>query len=194
MNRSPDHIFDEWLILRAQDGEIAAMNELVRRWNQRLRAHARCLLHDDAAAADATQDAWHDIIRSIRKLADPAAYRVWMYRILSRKCADHIRRTQRRRRRTGIPTDKADTAPETPDPRPSPSLEAQKTEELGQLARAVARLPGDLRAVIALRYRENFPLAAIALIMECPGGTIKSRLHEARRQLLATLEPTQGKD
>lgn len=194
MNRSPDHIFDEWLVLRAQNGEIAAMNELVRRWNRRLRAHALCLLRDDAAAADATQDAWHDIIRSIRKLADPAAYRVWMYRILSRKCADHIRRTQRERQRTGTPSKQAGGAPETPDPRPTPLHDAQQIEELGHLSRALTQLPADLRAIVSLRYRENFPLAAIAIVMDCPSGTVKSRLHEARRQLLALLEPTPGKD
>lgn len=194
MNRTPNHIFDEWLVLRAQDGELEAMNELVRRWNRRIYAHARCLLDDEASAADAVQDAWYDIIKGIRRLADPAAYRVWMYRILSRKCADHIRRTQRERQRTGSPSKQAGGAPETPDPCPTPLHDALQTEELGHLSRALTQLPGDLRAIVSLRYRENFPLAAIAIVMDCPSGTVKSRLHEARRQLLALMEPTQGKD
>jgi len=191
MTRTPDHIFDEWLVLRAQDGEVAAMNELVRRWNRRLCAHALCLLGDHAAAADATQEAWHDIIKSIRRLADPAAYRVWMYRILSRRCADSQRRAIRHRERSGP---EPGAAAEVPDTSPASDARAVESEELRLLRQALARLPGDLRALIALRYRENFPLAAIAIAMDCPSGTIKSRLHEARRQLRALLEPTQGKE
>lgn len=191
MTRTADHIFDEWLVLRAQDGEVGAMNDLVRRWNRRLFAHARCLLDDETAAADVTQDAWCDIVKGIRKLADPAAYRVWMYRIVSRRCADAQRRDIRRRRRVEGGASGADNVS---DPRPAPEACAVDSDELRRLGDALARLPGELRALVALRYRENFPLAAIAFAMDCPSGTVKSRLHEARRQLQAMLDPTPGKE
>jgi RNA polymerase sigma-70 factor (ECF subfamily) len=191
MTRTPDHIFDEWLVLRAQDGEVEAMNELVRRWNRRLRAHARCLLGDEAAAADATQEAWYDIIRGIRKLADPAACRVWMYRIVSRRCADHQRRAAKRREWPRPTVASTDASSEPRDTQRGPDATTMESEELRRLGAALAQLPGDLRALIRLRYRENFPVAALAIALDCPGGTIKSRLHEARRQLFALLESNQ---
>lgn len=194
MTRTPDHIFDEWLVLRAQGGEVEAMNELVRRWNRRLRAHAQCLLNDPAAAADATQDAWYDIIRTIRRLDDPAAYRVWMYRIVSRRCADQVRGAMRWRKRVELRRHQIDDQRETPDGQPLPTAAAELAEDTQRLGYALSQLSGELRALLALRYRENFPLAAIAVVMGCPSGTVKSRLHEARRQLHALLAPTHRKD
>jgi len=193
MYRSPEHIYDEWLVLRAQDGEIDAMNELVSRWHRRLGVHARCLVSDEASAADALQDAWYDIVRGIRKLADPAAYRVWMYRIVSRRCTDHLRRKRRWRDRMGFRASEAHSEVGLVDSRPPPDATAQIVEESDRLREALASLPGERRAMLALRYRENLPLAAIAMVMNCPSGTVKSRLHEARRQLHTLLDTTQGK-
>lgn len=186
MQRNAEHIYDELLVLRAQDGEVEAMNELVSRWNHRLLAHARHLLSDESAASDALQDAWYDIVRTIGKLHDPAAYRVWMYRIVSRRCTDGIRRKVRHRRLlagTPVPAEASST-----------DEQVQHSDEGRALRKALATLPGDIRAMLALRYRENLPLAAIALVLNCPATTVKSRLHEARRQLRSLLEPDQGKE
>ncbi len=86
-----DRALDELLVLRCQDGDGGAMDELVRRWHGRLLRHAWHLTRREDAASDVTQDAWVGIVRGIRRLSDPAMFRVWAYRIVTHKCADWMR-------------------------------------------------------------------------------------------------------
>ncbi len=73
-DRTPDQIYDEWLVIRSQDGEVAALTELVSRWNGRLIGFAMGLTGEEAAALDAVQGAWLVAARDIGKLRDPARF------------------------------------------------------------------------------------------------------------------------
>src|SRR5512145_1583590 len=92
MQRSPDDIQDELLVLRCQGGESEALHKLVSRWHPRLRRLAERRTADPEAAKDLVQDAWLAIVRGLRRLDDPSRFRVWAYRIVTNKCADWVRR------------------------------------------------------------------------------------------------------
>lgn len=90
MAKLKQQVYDELLVLRSQDGEASAMDELVRRWQKKLRRHARYLTAGDEAAWDMTQETWMAVVRGIRRLDDPATFKTWVYRILVHKCADWL--------------------------------------------------------------------------------------------------------
>lgn len=181
MSRFSERIQDELLVLRCQEGDGTAFEELVERWQERLWRHAWRLTGDEEAAWDALQDAWIGIAGGIRRLEDPVAFPAWAYRIVSNKCRDWIRRERRRREvheaySENIEQEKDD--------------HCETFERCADLKEALARLPGRDRAILALRYNEEFDTAEIAEILGVPAGTVKSRLYHARQRLRAMMEET----
>lgn len=177
MARSPEDIRDELLVLRCQDGDAQAMEELVARWQRRLWRHAWHLTGKEDAAWDVVQEVWMAIVRGIRRLEDPARFRPWAYRLVTNKGADWVRRQQRLRKL-------ADDAARAVEPAAEPS----SGDAGAGLRRAFGRLPTDCRAILSLRYFQDISLGDIARILELPEGTVKSRLHHARNQLKSALE------
>ena len=94
MEKSPDAIYDELLVLRCQDGEEAALGDLVNRWQSRLLRFALQITDRRDAAADVVQESWLAIVRGIHKLDDPASFPKWAYRIVRNKSVDWTRRQQ----------------------------------------------------------------------------------------------------
>ncbi len=184
MARSQDDIFDEWLVLRCQDGEADALRELVTRWQPRLLRHARHLVGQSDEAGEVVQEAWLAIIRGIPRLRDPAAFRSWVYRIVSRRCADWVRRRQRDRAITPQTT----TAPDTPAPT---TVADSDCDELTDLRCAIRHLPAQQRTVLALHYLDGLSVREVAGALDIPQGTVKSRLHHARNTLREVIERTQ---
>jgi RNA polymerase sigma-70 factor (ECF subfamily) len=182
MARSREDILDEWLVLRIQEGDASALRELVTRWNPRLWRHARHLIGQTDGAADALQDAWLAIVRGLPRLRDPAVFRSWAYRIVSRRCADWIRSKQRDR---GI-TDAAGTDPVQPSA-PVPDAETNG-DDVTALRQAIRELSVHHRLVLRLHYLDGLSVNEIAAALDIPPGTVKSRLHHARNTLRDALE------
>lgn len=169
--------YDEWLILRAQGGESTAVDELVRRWGDRLWRYARRLTNDGETAWDVMQESWLAIVRGLGKLTDPAAFKTWAYRIVTHKAADWLRRHIRRKHDT-LAVDPEDPA------------DAQGAHEAASDVRAMlAKLPPSQQTVLVLYYLDELSVAEIADVMEIPAGTVKSRLHAGRDKLKAVLSP-----
>lgn len=182
MERTPDQIYDEWLVLRSQDGERSALAELVTRWNPRLVGFAIGLTGREDAARDAVQSAWLAAARDMRRLNDPARFPEWICRIVANKCADLVRRATRARRvergRAG------NLSVETVNP----SAAASDFDESARLRRAIAGLPSSHREILGLHYGASLGVAGIASMLGVPVGTVKSRLHAARNELRTSLE------
>ena len=169
MTREVRRIYDELLVLHARAGDRAALERLVAYWRPRHFAHARRLLWREEDAADAVQEAWVSIIRSVGRLSDPARFGSWSYAIVTRRCQDRMRAAARE--------PKGGEWTETPDPN---GAEHDADEDM---RRAMRSLAPDQRAAIALYYREGFSVAEIADALGVPPGTVKSRLFSARGTL-----------
>jgi RNA polymerase sigma-70 factor (ECF subfamily) len=174
-----DRLNDELLVLRCQDGDAEAFELLVGRWQRRLWRHAWRLTGDESAAWDVLQEAWIGISRGISRLADAGAFPAWAYQIVSNKCRDLVRRDRRRREATEIYSEWM-------------QREEQEAATAGlqhdSLKEALEQLSGPDRAVLSLRYEEQFGTAEIACILGIPEGTVKSRLFYARQRLRTYLE------
>ncbi len=181
MHRDKARIFDEYLAAAARVGDRDAFSRLAARWQSRLLRHAYRLSGDHEAARDIVQDAWADIVKGLPSLRDSGVFPAWAHRIVTRRAADSIRRAQRRRR-----TNDAFAAEPAREDQSAAALEL--AVDVPPLAVAMAALPSDQRAAIALFYQEEFSVAEIAVALEVPAGTVKTRLMHARRKLRAALE------
>jgi RNA polymerase sigma-70 factor (ECF subfamily) len=184
MDRSSDAIYDEWLILRCQDGEVEALEELVGRWQPRLARHALRLTGRHEAAGDVMQEAWLAMVRGIGRLRDPAGFPAWAYRIVGHKCADWVRRRVRER---GLEAE-AVAAASVNGRMEAEEPDAERTDDIARLRAGLKRLPHEQRIVLTLHYLEAMAVADIAQCLDVAVGTVKSRLHHARHRLKESLE------
>jgi RNA polymerase sigma-70 factor (ECF subfamily) len=169
MVRRIDRIFDETLVLYAQEGQREALDRLACRWRPRHYAHARRLLGTGDKAADAVQDAWIGIIRGLWRLKDPTRFPAWSYAIVTRRCQDVLRHAARGRE-TLLDENVASDPPGDP-------LGARHLRD------GLSSLPPSQRAAVALFYRDGLTVSEIAEALGIPVGTVKTRLFHARRTL-----------
>jgi RNA polymerase sigma-70 factor, ECF subfamily len=177
MTPSADQLYERVLILRGQTGDEAAFAELVERYHVRLRYYLRKMLGPDQAD-DALQEVWLDVFRALPRLADPGAFTAWLYRIARV-------RTYRVLRRRPPTQPLADVEPEAPE------AEADFTaEEAAAIHAALDRLSPEHREALILRFVEDMSYEQIAAVAGVPVGTVRSRLHNAKRELRRLLERT----
>ena len=178
VGREKERILDAYLVASARLGDRKAFGNLVRRWNGKLVAHAWRLLRDEESAKDAVQEGWAQIIRGLAHLRDDAAFPAWAFRIVSRRCTRHIGRLHGERR---LAKDMAANPAEEWITEPS-SLDVESVR------RAIKGLPPEQQSAIALFYLEDMSIAEVAVALDVPAGTVKTRLMHARRKLRAALE------
>lgn len=171
---------DAYLAASARAGSRPAFERLARRWQARLVAHAWRLTGDAETARDAAQAAWVEIARGIGGLQDERAFPAWAYRIVSRRCARAI--AGKRRDRALARDFAAQPAP------PSAGNEPGADHDTRRLHAAIRALPAGQRAAIALFHFEELSVAEVAVALDIPAGTVKTRLMHARRMLRAVLE------
>jgi RNA polymerase sigma-70 factor (ECF subfamily) len=181
MTRRTPRLFDEYLAAAARAGDRDAFGRLAERWQPKLLSHAWRLMGEPEAARDVVQDAWADIVRGLARLDDATLFPAWAYRIVSRRAADAIRKRGRARR---IGTAYAAQAPQADDA----AGRMETAADARPLAKAIAGLPPDQRAAVALFYVEDLSVAEIAVATGVPVGTVKTRLMHARAKLRAALK------
>ena len=181
MRRNAERVFDEYLAASARAGDRQSFDRLAQRWCPKLLAHAYRLTGDMEQARDVAQEGWCDIAKGLKRLNDTVAFPAWAYRIVTRRAADSVRRKVRDR--DGVAAYAVEPKAEAHSPA---SMEANA--DAAPLNKALAALPPEQRAVIALHYSEDFSVAEIAAALSVPAGTVKTRLMHARRKLREALE------
>ena len=178
MARDRERILDAYLVASARLGDRHALGILVRRWNGKLLAHAWRLLRDDEGAKDAVQEGWAEMLRGLPRLRDDGAFAAWAYRIVSRRCARQIGRVQAGRRLA----EEMAAQPDEEGASESPFLDAANVHD------AIAALPVEQQVAVALFYLEDLSVAEVAVALDVPAGTVKTRLMHARRKMRSALE------
>jgi RNA polymerase sigma-70 factor (ECF subfamily) len=177
MTETAGRLYERLLVLRCQAGDEAAFAELVGRYAPRLHYYLRKLLRDAGGAEDALQDVWLDVYRRVPRLADPAAFPAWLYRV----ARDRAFRELRRRRPRPLPLEAAGPVAADDDA----ELTAADAEWVHA---ALDRLGPEHREVLLLRFMEDMSYEDIAQVTGCPLGTVRSRLHHAKRALRGAIE------
>jgi RNA polymerase sigma-70 factor (ECF subfamily) len=182
MNDRVDRLYEQVLVLRCQAGDGAAFEELVALYSPRLRYYARKLLRQ-VSVEDVLQEVWLDVYRTVPRLAHVAAFTAWIYRIVR----DHANRQLRKQNRAPRPlTEEQEIA----DPAQNGRGEEFTAEDAQRVHEALDELPPEQREVLVLRFLEEMTYEDIARVVGCPPGTVRSRIHYARRALRRLLERT----
>jgi len=181
MPRQAARIFDEYLAAAARAGDRKAFSALAERWQPKMMAHAYRLIGEREAARDVVQEAWADMVKGLGRLDDARAFPAWAYRIVTRRAADAIRKRQRDRKLGAAYAAETASSAQRVEP-------IETGADAGPLNAALASLPAEQRAAIALFYTEDFSVAEIAAALNVPAGTVKTRLMHARRKLREALE------
>lgn len=176
-----DRIVEEYLVILAQMGSRHALERLIALRGPRLLVHATRLMGNRDEARDVLQDAWIDIMRGLPKLADPRAFPAWATRITTRHCAKAIHSNIRRRELK----QELNAADEHMSP-----FEDDWSADAAIVRKAIAALPANQRAAIALFYLEEMSVAEVSVALDIPVGTVKTRLMHARKKLKANLSVT----
>jgi RNA polymerase sigma-70 factor (ECF subfamily) len=177
MTDTTDRLYERVLVLRCQAGDESAFAELVERYQPRLRYYLRKMLRDLQGAEDALQEVWLDVFRAVSRLADAGAFRAWLYRI----ARDRALREHRKRRPPSQSLEEVDVI----DGR---AEEAHFTaEDVQRVHAALDELVAEHREVLVFRYVEAMSYEEIARVVGCQVGTVRSRLHYAKRALRKVL-------
>jgi RNA polymerase sigma-70 factor (ECF subfamily) len=176
----------EMLLLdRAARGEVEAFDALLRPRLERLCRVAVSITRSEADARDAVQEASVDAWRQLPKLRDRTRFDPWLSQIVVNACRELLRGQNRRRVREIKVDDEAEGVADIA------ALTAGAPDSIAEaeaVQRAFLRLDPDARALIALHYVDQRPLAEIAGILGIPVGTVKWRLFRARRVLDGALK------
>jgi len=168
-------------VAAARAGDALAWDALFHRHQLRLYAYARELLRDDSAALDAIQETFVSAVRHLGALRDDARFTSWLFGILHQRCQQIGRRRGREARWLESGHDETaldDLAASAGGDDPATWLIHREQE--AEMLRVLGELPQPQRAVLLLRFLDDFSLAEIAEITGVPLGTVKSRLHHAR--------------
>jgi RNA polymerase sigma-70 factor (ECF subfamily) len=168
---------DPRIVRRARRGDQRAFAQLVRHYDDGLRALAYRLLGDRDRMDDALQEAYVNAFRALPGFRGDAELGTWLYRIAYNACIDELRRT-----RIVVPLDSVRE-------RADPSQPAdERVAARGDLGAALAALPPEDRATVLLVDAQGFDYRSAAEILAVPDGTVASRLNRARAALRRHLD------
>ena len=176
---------DTHLAVSASGGDGPSLGVLFERYRPALHAHALRLLGYNEQAEDAVQDAFLIALTRIGGIRNPAAVKQWLYQVVTNVCFMHRRRSRREVVLPDLPEDEERAMNRAPL-RPEEYVERLAMKDL--VWRAVGELSDPLASTLMLRYFSEFrTYNEIAVILGLPVGTVRSRLAEARRKMLAGL-------
>jgi RNA polymerase sigma-70 factor (ECF subfamily) len=180
------------LVKRARNGDRAAFNDLVERYQRRLYGVCFGILRNHDDALDMVQETFVRAYRSLDRFEGNSSFYTWSYRIARNVCIDHIRKQKRQRTvdyddTYGGHQEAADgnILPQRLDV--DPSRMAQRKELAEQLTLALDTLSPKHREILLLREIEGLAYAEIAELLEISIGTVMSRLFFARKNMQAAL-------
>ncbi|HUT37552.1 MAG TPA: sigma-70 family RNA polymerase sigma factor [Planctomycetota bacterium] len=183
---------DELLVAEAQRGDVAAFGQLVERYQDALFNGVSRMVSQREDAEDLAQEAFVKAFRGIGAFEGRSSFYTWLYSIAFNVVVSHRRKVGSARHlrplslHEGSEDDGRGHQVEDNAERPGAAIERRELRE--RLELAIADLADDYREVIVMRDIEGFGYQAIAEVLGCPEGTVKSRLHRARQALREQLK------
>jgi RNA polymerase sigma-70 factor (ECF subfamily) len=186
---------DQVLVERAQAGDKHAFELLVVKYQRKLARLLSRFIRDQAEVEDVAQEAFIKAYRALPTFRGDSAFYTWLYRI-GINTAKNFLVSQGRRAptSTGFDAEEAETFDDADALRDLNTPEsALLTKEIGQTVNdAVGSLPEELRTALTLRELEGLSYEEIAQVMNCPIGTVRSRIFRARETVAEKLRPLLG--
>ena len=184
---TPDNV----LVERTQQGDQAAFGLLVEKYQHRLAKLVSRYIYDSSEVEDVCQEALIKAYRAIGSFRGESAFYTWLYRIAVNTAKNYLISQGRRPPKTDIEAEDAVQTESGSAMRETGTPEANAlTRELAEaVTKAVDDLPEDLKMAITLREIEGLSYDEIAEVMDCPIGTVRSRIFRARDAIDRELKP-----
>ena len=174
------------LIERARKGDTAAFGVLVERYQRRVVGVAMAVVHSQEDALELAQETFVRAFENVDKFESRSSFSTWLYRIAANIAIDFRRRERRH------PTMRGEEAETEIQKLPSHLGDSFKQAQRGEMSRrikdALDQLTPEHRAAILLREVEGLSYDEISDVLQCPRGTVMSRLHYARNHLREILK------
>lgn len=182
---------DQALVRRVQEGDTSAFDLLVRKYQHRIAALIGRYIHDWSECQDVAQDTFIRAYRALPNFRGDSQFYTWLYKIAVNTAKNHLVAQKRR-----PPTDDVDAADAVNfgsadglRDTDTPEHELLRQEIAQTVSATVEALPEELRTAITLREVDGLSYEEIADAMNCPIGTVRSRIFRAREAIDAQLRP-----
>lgn len=176
--KSTERLLEQLLILRFLSGDEDAFTRLVERYQSRLRYYVRRLLGGASGEDDILQDVWLSVLKGLRNLRNSEAFRAWVYRIARNKVYQQLHKNKRH----------SSLSEEMDQHVESDETVSFYAEEAALIGACLEKLPERHREVLVLQFLEQMSYEEIAAVVGCSLGTVRSRIHYAKRALRRKLE------
>ncbi|WP_089375147.1 RNA polymerase sigma factor RpoE [Methylobacillus rhizosphaerae] len=183
---------DQQLVERAQSGDKRAFGLLVEKYQRKLGRLLSRLIRDPAEVEDVVQESFIKAYRALPSFRGDSAFYTWLYRIGINTAKNYLVAMGRRPQATGdIEIEDAENFDDGDELRTmdTPETELMSKEIAQTVNDTVASLPEELRTAITLREIEGLSYEEIATMMDCPIGTVRSRIFRARETIAQKLRP-----
>ena len=179
------------IVKRVQAGDDAAFNLLVRKYQHKVANLVARYVYDSGDVEDVAQEVFVKAYRAIGGFRGDSAFYTWLYRIAINTAKNHLVAQSRRPPQTDVDVQDAEMIEAGRNLREMETPESSLlSRELAQrITSAVRDLPEELRTAITLREMEGLSYEEIATVMDCPIGTVRSRIFRAREAIDQQLAP-----
>jgi RNA polymerase sigma-70 factor (ECF subfamily) len=194
---NPDKDADLQIVRRVQSGDVRAFELLVAKYQRRILRLIARFIRDPAEVEDLAQDTFMRAYRAIAQFRGDSAFYTWLYRIAVNTAKKSLADGKRDRVIAQTDTENedgetfADGEQLTDDATPEAEMASRQIAEA--VNAAVEDLPEELRQAITLREVEGLSYEEIAELMQCPIGTVRSRIFRAREAIAERLKPVLDK-
>ena len=182
---------DKALVLRVQQGDKTAFDLLVIKYQHRIIQLVNRYVKDPSEAQDIAQEAFIKAYRALANFRGDSAFYTWLYRIAINTAKNYLVSRARRHSEFEVDVTEAEQVYNAPQLKglDTPDQELQNDEIIKAISSAMEKLPEDMRDAIMLREFEGMSYDEIALAMDCPVGTVRSRIFRAREAIDKKLQP-----
>jgi len=182
---------DQALVEKVQRGDKRAFDVLVLKYQNKIIQLIYRYVHDPDEARDVAQDAFIKAYKAIGRFRGDSAFYTWLYRIAINTAKNHLVAGARRPPKSDIDAQDAEQYEGATGLKEyaTPERLLLRDEIQESIARAIDDLPDDLRTAITLRELEGLSYEEIAQTMDCPIGTVRSRIFRARDAIDTRLRP-----
>ncbi len=184
---------DAYLVKRTLEGDIRAFEALIDKYKNMVFTISFRMLGNHADAEDASQEVFLRLFNSLKKYNSNHKFSNWLYQITMNICRDELRKRKNAKGNISLDEplkeqDGKDIASLIPDDYNLPERIVEENELRDRLEMAIQKLPPDYREPLALRYTKGLSYEDISSILKLPVGTVKVRIHRARRMIREALK------
>ena len=182
---------DSELVKRVQQGDKAAFDILVQKYQQKVVNLISRFVSDQSECYDVAQETFIKAYRALGKFRGDSQFYTWLYRIAANTAKNHLASRARKSPKYAVDVEDAEHFSGDSQLKDNTTPESlMLTEEIKQTVyAAIDKLPEDLKSAITLRELEGLSYEEIASVMDCPIGTVRSRIFRARDAIDKELRP-----